>query len=117
MLERFLGPTNWHRTGNQLANYSALMQQSHITSGGLQQANFPFTASSMLEPVPTPAVTTSSFTSCSGSAQAYTAPSSGGSGDYQHGDSGAVTSIWGTRFNNETNWSHHNFSSITENYG
>ncbi|PSN38661.1 hypothetical protein C0J52_24277 [Blattella germanica] len=110
------GNPNWHRAGGPLVNYSALMQQSHVSHGSLQQSNFPFSASQMLDQVTAP----SSTSSCSNSAQGYAAPSSSGNGDYQQCESSAAAGVWGTRLSNESNqpnWSHHGFSSIAENYG
>ncbi|XP_069669407.1 protein gooseberry-like [Periplaneta americana] len=118
------GNSNWHRTGSQLANYSALMQQSHVTSASLQQSNFALSASQMIEQVTTPssaaaAATTSSCTNSiqgNGNVMGYTVPSSGVTGDYQHCDAGA-TAVWGTRLNADSNWSHHGFPTIADNFG
>ncbi|KAJ4438381.1 hypothetical protein ANN_14326 [Periplaneta americana] len=110
--------------GSQLANYSALMQQSHVTSASLQQSNFALSASQMIEQVTTPssaaaAATTSSCTNSiqgNGNVMGYTVPSSGVTGDYQHCDAGA-TAVWGTRLNADSNWSHHGFPTIADNFG
>ncbi|GFG38426.1 hypothetical protein Cfor_02467, partial [Coptotermes formosanus] len=125
------GNTNWHRTGNQLANYSALMQQSHVTSSSLQQSNFTLSASQMIDHVTTPssAVTTTllSTPSCTSTTQAnsnvtshgmgYSTPSSSVGGDYQHCNTSAPAGVWGSRLNSDPNWSHHAFPSINDTYG
>lgn len=127
----FAGNTNWHRTGNQLANYSALMQQSHVTSSSLQQSNFTLSASQMIDHVTTPssAVTTTllSTPSCTSTTQAnsnvtshgmgYSTPSSSVGGDYQHCNTSAPAGVWGSRLNSDPNWSHHAFPSINDTYG
>jgi hypothetical protein len=127
----FSGNTNWHRTGSQLTNYSALMQQSHATSTSLQQSNIALSASQMLDQVTLPSTTatttllsTPSFASTTqgnsnvmSHGTGYSAPPSCGSGDYQHCDTTAAAGVWGTRLNNDTNWSHHSFPAIADNYG
>ncbi|XP_021942353.1 protein gooseberry-like isoform X2 [Zootermopsis nevadensis] len=123
------GSTNWHRTGSQLANYSALMQQSHVTTNSLQQPNIALPTSQMLDQATTPAATATtllsmpsiSTTQGNGSIMShgmgYSAPPSGVNGDYQHCDPTAAAGVWGSRFNSDPNWSHHGFPAITDNYG
>jgi hypothetical protein len=127
----FTGNTNWHRTGSQLANYSALMQQSHVTSNSLQQSNIALSASQMLDQATPPSSTAattllstpSSISTTQGNSNVmshgmgYSAPPSCVIGDYQHCDTTAAAGVWGSRLNSETNWSHHGFPTITDNYG